>query len=1182
VTHRTRAQRRQTSAALSAAVCLSVLTAAAVADTYSWTGATGNFSTATNWAGGVAPTGLSATDTLVFDTANAYTATNNIYTAATRRQFYLTKMTLNDPSPITVDSLGRKGTATTGAGAITVYPPFRFVTGNGLIEQLGTGTANVSAPVNVGPGGTLTIQAAAGSGQLTLANLTAPAALASNVHVQGEGTINFNNLSSNAILVGNMAQYVGDVNVLAGTVSAADSPNTTTAGGPGTGGGDTISNETLITVAAGATFDFNRNGETMGGIAGAGTIALGSTGGIGLNYNKSDLTFSGDITRAAGLPTDTPGNVTKDLGSGHTTYTWTGNAQHAGSTAINAGTLVLSGNGQLSATSAVTVSGGASLILDNTAQSLGGRLNPAATLNVGGNLTILGTANEAAAGLVIGGTTGEGNINVADAASTLTIGTLTYGATPGGFVNFSGPGSVSFTTAPALTNGIIPQAAVNYGDWATVDGTNKVVALSTYQTSADPTTWAATDNVRVSGPLSGNADASVSTVNSLALAGGASANIGNSLTLAGGALLASGAGAAVTGGQINSSAANGQLTVVVAPTANLVLNSNIPDGAVVKAGPGTLSLGGNNAFAGGLVITKGTVQVASDAAMGNGTITLTGGTLAFTAPVSSTKVVSLFGIDSVIDTGANDVSLTGTLGASNAGNLTKKGSGTLTIALFNSSGDMNIDEGKVVVGSGSPFTNGTTVTVAAGATLDLSFDPSGEDFGMLAGAGTVLMFANANIGLNALADGMTFSGSIRSAVNGVEQVGTGGLDKSAAGSILLTGSSTYAGPTRIQVGTIVIGASVLPAVDGPLGNASSAVQVGFTPSSGTSAADLASPAQFFIGTAGVTMGRDISVPAGTSGANGTATGMITIGTRHTSGSSTYTGNISMARAVELYTAGTSTTSLTGVISGNGALSKTGGGTAVLDNTNTFAGGVHVQSGTLVLASVGAGSTGSYNVSGGVLAAQAGLPTPLKPSALFVSDQGRFDLNDNDLVLEYATTSPLAPVRSAVAAARNGGAWDQAGITSTSAKNANGLTTLAVFEASDTGVTDFGGVPVDGTAVLVKYTYYGDVNVDGRLNGDDLALADRSVALGGLPGTARWVDGDVNYDGVVNAADFLLIDRTFALWDGTTLSPDFLAGRAAQFGDGYVSALVASVPEPTSLGLVGIAAGGLFARRRRQR
>jgi hypothetical protein len=121
-----------------------------------------------------------------------------------------------------------------------------------------------------------------------------------------------------------------------------------------------------------------------------------------------------------------------------------------------------------------------------------------------------------------------------------------------------------------------------------------------------------------------------------------------------------------------------------------------------------------------------------------------------------------------------------------------------------------------------------------------------------------------------------------------------------------------------------------------------------------------------------------------------------------------------------------------------------------------------------------------------------------------------------------------------------------------------------------------GQTVDASSILLKYTYFGDANMDGKVNADDYALADRGLAKH-LTG---WTNGDFNYDGTIDGGDYLLMDRVY-IQQGSPLSADFLASREAEFGGEYVSQLLASVPEPTSLGMLAISAGLTMHRRRRR-
>jgi hypothetical protein len=111
-------------------------------------------------------------------------------------------------------------------------------------------------------------------------------------------------------------------------------------------------------------------------------------------------------------------------------------------------------------------------------------------------------------------------------------------------------------------------------------------------------------------------------------------------------------------------------------------------------------------------------------------------------------------------------------------------------------------------------------------------------------------------------------------------------------------------------------------------------------------------------------------------------------------------------------------------------------------------------------------------------------------------------------------------------------------------------------------------------VITKLTYLGDANLDGKIDADDFALLDHGFATH----ASTWSQGDFNYDGVINSADYLLIDRVYGQQTGT-LSPSLLALREAQFGAGYVTDLLASVPEPSLAGGV-VAMAALLGRRRR--
>jgi hypothetical protein len=135
----------------------------------------------------------------------------------------------------------------------------------------------------------------------------------------------------------------------------------------------------------------------------------------------------------------------------------------------------------------------------------------------------------------------------------------------------------------------------------------------------------------------------------------------------------------------------------------------------------------------------------------------------------------------------------------------------------------------------------------------------------------------------------------------------------------------------------------------------------------------------------------------------------------------------------------------------------------------------------------------------------------------LSGNAFIDLADNDMIVDYSGASPIATIQSLLTSGYAAGAWTGAGIRS-SAAAATTNTALGYAEATDlfsVFPATFAAQQIDNTAVCMKYTSYGDANLDGNVNLQDFNR------LAGNFGTAgrRWSHGDFNFDGNVNLQDF---------------------------------------------------------------
>jgi hypothetical protein len=255
--------------------------------------------------------------------------------------------------------------------------------------------------------------------------------------------------------------------------------------------------------------------------------------------------------------------------------------------------------------------------------------------------------------------------------------------------------------------------------------------------------------------------------------------------------------------------------------------------------------------------------------------------------------------------------------------------------------------------------------------------------------------------------------------------------------------------------------------------------------------------------------------------------------------------------------------ITGLLTGTPAVTVYGTmtfGANAMDGTNGTAGTILNRSigalnvtGTLNFAPISAGNQSSRSV--------------LIATAL--TNTGVIDLSNNDAIIRNASLGSLTTagsVSNQLATGYNSGKWNGPGgiVSTTAAADTTHLTAIGSMPGGNT----FDGVSTFATDVILKYTYYGDATLDGKVDGSDYSRIDS----GFLTGATGWTNGDFNYDGVVNGSDYTLIDNAFNT-QGSLLAAEIAVPTAQIAG-------TTAVPEPTSIAFIGISALGLLRRRKR--
>jgi autotransporter-associated beta strand protein len=358
-------------------------------------------------------------------------------------------------------------------------------------------------------------------------------------------------------------------------------------------------------------------------------------------------------------------------------------------------------------------------------------------------------------------------------------------------------------------------------------------------------------------------------------------------------------------------------------------------------------------------------------------------------------------------------------------------------------------------------------------------------------------------------------------------IGTGSLSKSNTGTVFLMGTNTYTGGTTGNGGVLVANStSSLPGY-----NVATKVTANSGGAIGVSA-----------GGAGQWSVTNIDDLRNISTFNNGSSVAFNVDTGN---NFTYPTNIAPANSVGLI--------------------KLGAGTLTLSGTNSYSGGTTVTGGTLAMVNTFRTSA-SLSVSDGAKAAltpRTGSPDmassrkTLQVGTLSLNTTGALDLADNDLVVNSgAYTTIRAYVLQGLGVSTTG----------IDSSTSTGGTRLAVFDNAvlPTPFASWNGGTVPTTAIIGKYTYFGDVNIDGQVTGDDYTVIDSNLNTT-PPVGIEWLRGDANTDGTVTGDDYTVVDANLNNGVGNPLTPSSLT----------------AVPEP-GVGSLVVASLGLLARRRRQK
>ena len=871
--------------------------------------------------------------------------------------------------------------------------------------------------------------------------------------LRGSRDLDMNTASLSVGANGASTEYAGQLSG-AGGLTKLGSGTLVLSGSNSYSGGTRLDAGTLRAVAPGAL----PGSETAGAVVfNGGTLEL-AVGGTGWTMPV--------VASLLENATKTSGALALDVAAGSETLA-AGVSGGIGLTKRGAGTLVLGGS---NAFTGLTRAASGTLVLGNAAALAGSTLDLAAGDTGAVALSVPGTTTSILGGL-------QGARNLALGGNSVAVGSNGANTTYAGGLSGSGgltkigvgelvlTGSNSFAGRTTLAEGVLVlghQAALGGGGPIsftggavrfTADNTadygsrirNSTAAIG-LDTNGQTVTMAAAIDATNTGGLTKLGDGTLVLSGSNSYSGGTRLDAGTLRAVAPGALPGSETAGAVVfnGGTLELAVGGTGWTMPV--VASLLENATKTSGALAldvaagsetlaagvsggigltKRGAGTLVLGGSNAFTGLTRAASGTLVLGNAAALAGSTLDLAAGdtgAVALSVPGTTTSILGglqgarnlALGGNSVA-VGSNGANTTYAGGLSGSGGLTKIGVGELVLTGSNSfAGRTTLAEGVLVLGHQAALGGGGPISFTGGA-VRFTADNTAD-------YGSRIRNSTAAIGLDTNGQTVTMAAAI-------DATNTGGLTKLGDGTLVLSGSNSYSGGTRLVAGNLAFGTPAALAGAGPISFAGGAVQ--FTTDGTVAFGEQIrnSTSAVLLDTNGFAVTLAGSVDATNSGGlvkrgDGTLTlsaanaftgvtrvsqGVLSL--EHTealAGSTleldtadgggvvfggppggTYTlGGLGGGRDLDIGSAsiaiganGDSTT-YSGQLSGAGQVNKAGAGTLVLAGNNTYAGGTRLVGGTLVASSAealpGYETAGQVVFAGGALGLtvdDAGWTTP---------------------------------------------------------------------------------------------------------------------------------------------------------------------------------------------------------------